>query len=356
MRGAKKWVAAFILLAMVACSSTETADWQRVQGGPETNCALGDPFYFYGKITSQQKLFVFLGGGGACWDAATCDVERSPRFRSTPDTIRRYNSGLLDDTHDLNPFKEYSFLIIPYCTGDLDLGSRVVEYERADAEGLAPSFTIHHVGSRNVRAALNWITERVPSPEIIVVGGQSAGAPSSPYVATVLARQYPSSRVVQIGDAAGALIAPQWTWRTLRHWGADSLLLADGLIQERDAEQMTLEDLYIGAIGVAPNLQISQVNSVDDSTQLSYLNLVGLGNVPVSQVLATSMSRIESAVPEFRFFVVEGYKHVFLSSPDIYETTSEGVRLLDWIADLVAGKEVASVGRSLLAPDTIGVP
>ena len=341
------------IVFMLAAALPQTADWERIEGGEGTSCGLGSPFYFFGKLESQERLFVFLGGGGACWDGATCDVERGARFSYASDTIRPYQRGLLDDSNEANPFRDYSVLIIPYCTGDLNLGSRIVEYTRSEPGELPPNFSVYHLGAENVRTALAWIRERVPSPETVVVGGQSGGAPSSPWVAALLAREYRSARVVQIGDAAGGLIVPRLTGRLLQHWRADSVLVADGLIEEGEVPEVTLDDLYVGAARVADNLRISQLNSVDDPTQLSFLNLVGLNVTALSSVLAPSLSKIEASVPGFRFFLVEGDKHVFLSSPMVYQTVSEGTSLVGWIAALGAGQEVESVGRSLLTRDSV---
>jgi len=355
MRALESYLAKACLLVLFASAPQETAGWQTVRGGPDAQCGLGDPYYFFARIASPDSLLVFFGGGGACWDAASCDVEGSPRFRPTVDTTspRLYQRGILAFTNSRNPFKNYSMLVVSYCTGDLHLGSRTVAYQRRQGDSTT-AFRIHHVGAHNVRAALNWISERVPSPTRIVVTGQSAGAIPTTYFAAILARQHPSAHVLQIGDAFGAFRAPRATSVLLRHWGADSMLVADGLIEASEAAPITFEDLYIGAVKVAPSLQIAQVNSVADSTQLLFLNLFGVRNVSVAEMLAANMSEIHAAVPGFRFFVVDGSKHVFLSSPDVYEATSEGVRLLDWIADLAGGRNVESVGRTLLSQSRTG--
>ena len=38
-------------------------------------CADGSEFWIRTRIADPTKVVVFLSGGGACWDAATCDPE-----------------------------------------------------------------------------------------------------------------------------------------------------------------------------------------------------------------------------------------------------------------------------------------
>ena len=327
-------------------------EWQTVPGGPDTRCGLGDPFQFYARIAHRDSLLVFLGGGGACWNPGSCDPRGNAPIRARNSVYPAYN-GILDIWTSVNPFKNYSMVEVPYCTGDLHLGSRAIEYGRG-AEDSSSSFVYHHVGARNARAVLDWIAEQFPSPAQIVVVGQSAGAIPTPYLAALLARRYPSAHVVGIGNGGGALRAAGFSSSVLRHWGADSVLIAEGLIEGTAGKPMTFEDLYIGAARVVPNLRLARVDCVADGTQAMLLRALGLGDSPVSTMLTASMSEIEAAVPEFRYFVAPGDQHTLFSSGAFYTAASEGVRLLQWTADLAHGREVTTVGRALLNQSEAG--
>lgn len=342
-------LAALCCLGLIAVAPQAAAQWQVVAGGPGTQCALGDPYYFFARVAAPDSVLVFIAGGGACWDAAGCDPEGRRLARTTVDTTSRYSNGVLNVADPRNPFRNYSMLIVSYCTGDLHLGARSVEYRRRAGGDSSTTLLFHHVGARNAHAALDWLGAHVPSPRHIVVAGQSGGAVPSPYIAAVLARRYPSAAVAQIGDAAGALRIPGVTASLLRQWGGDSVLAADGLMPTGPAGRLTLQDLYVAAAARAPNLRVAQVNSVDDSTQLMFLRMFGLRDVTVAALLDSTMAELSTALPGFRFFVADGYKHVFLGSRDLYDVSTEGVRMLDWVANVAAGREAANVGATVLA-------
>ncbi len=63
----RRVVLAAVLGGLIAPASMLAQDeWQGVQGGPDTQCAFGDPLHFYARIAQRDSLLVFFGGGGAC--------------------------------------------------------------------------------------------------------------------------------------------------------------------------------------------------------------------------------------------------------------------------------------------------
>src|SRR5687768_289302 len=87
-------------------------------------------------------VVIFLLGGGACWDETSCEKVRlslnlegygSRAFDLEP--ARR--SPLFDRASPDNPAPEAAYVFIPYCTGDLHVGTRVDDVR-------------HHVGAKNL--------------------------------------------------------------------------------------------------------------------------------------------------------------------------------------------------------------
>ena len=76
-----------------------------------------------------EKLVLFLEGGGACWDELTCYSLQTAANITTgfgePQLRKRMGSvsgGLFDRASATNPFKDASFVYVPYCTGDVHAG------------------------------------------------------------------------------------------------------------------------------------------------------------------------------------------------------------------------------------------
>ena len=104
------------------------------------------------------------------------------------------------------------------------------------------------------------------------MSGGSAGAIPSPIFASQLARHYTKAHVVQLGDGAGGYArAPGAMAGAV---GRDPRPEADPLYRDINVERANFEDFYLRAAPVA-NLQLAQINSVEDRTQLFFLAQLG---------------------------------------------------------------------------------
>jgi hypothetical protein len=343
-------LASVVLLAVLVVSpalaqqSAPSRSWSEIPGGPGTMCGRGGPYNFYVHGESPRRFLIVLGGGGACWDAATCGDPKS--FDATADLADiRLGAGLLDPKRLDNPLRGFSVVLVPYCTGDAHLGTRDATYG-GDSTG-AGGYVIHHSGRANARAALRWAFRMVPDPEILVVVGVDAGAIASPLVAQLIAEHYPKAKVVQLGDGAGGYRAPAIP-EMMNTWGIPTFMAETNAYQNLDSARTTFETLYTGLKQQAPNLRMAQINSASDSTQLRLLGRMGVQGVPLAQLLYENLGEIHAARPGFRSYTAPGAKHTYLLSLDFYSVYSDSTSLRDWVAKLVSGQPVRDVGNQWL--------
>ena len=71
----------------------------------------------YIKYGTGSGVGIYLDGGGACFNAETCAVASSGNHPGAPGT-----GGEFSNSDVRNPFKDYSWVHVPYCTGDVHLG------------------------------------------------------------------------------------------------------------------------------------------------------------------------------------------------------------------------------------------
>ncbi|HEX9289944.1 MAG TPA: pectin acetylesterase-family hydrolase [Anaeromyxobacteraceae bacterium] len=184
-----------LTVALVACSNEATSPPRPVLGEPITGlvqdtwtwvdfpdsaCDDGSPTGIGVSLGSGPDVLVFMEGGGACWNYATCVTYRGQIAAAGPfgqpqfDVKKTELAGsIFDRSVPSNPFKSSSFVYVPYCTGDVHSGSNVVEY--TDPTGAGAPSTYHHVGHENVLAYLKRVAATFPSPGKLVVSGSSAG-------------------------------------------------------------------------------------------------------------------------------------------------------------------------------------
>ncbi|MFC3552442.1 pectin acetylesterase-family hydrolase [Lysobacter cavernae] len=167
--------------------------WQTVQLAPETGavCGNGTPYkFFVNRVADTRNTLIYMEGGGACWDYASCKG-LTPRSARNPDGIPDDYMGLLNPGASLvSPFvlrvsptldvvktQDWNLVYVPYCTGDIYSGDKVAVYP--DPSGQNPPLVYHHNGLRNQRAVVAWLKDHLPRPTQLVQTGCSAGGVGS---------------------------------------------------------------------------------------------------------------------------------------------------------------------------------
>jgi hypothetical protein len=113
-------------------------------------------------------------GGGACWDETTCYQVRSASHieggydASEFEVDKALLSGSIFNRNDgENPFRNDSFVFVPYCTGDVHAGNN----PNANYGGRIT----RHVGYQNVTAFLTRIVPTFTTVNRVILSGSSAG-------------------------------------------------------------------------------------------------------------------------------------------------------------------------------------
>ncbi|MDH5256617.1 MAG: pectinacetylesterase family protein, partial [Gammaproteobacteria bacterium] len=175
-------------------------DWVRDPNNPDLTrtihpgCAFtyqtGDPYQFYYKAGDKEKLLIYFNGGGACWNDHTCITSLKIGDRPTynPSLAEENDpviaAGILDTNNSKNPFKDWSMIFLPYCTGDIHIGSKDSVY--SDLTGVVTGVpgapvAVQHKGFDNVLGVKKWIRKNLKnrrgtsSMDKILLAGSSAG-------------------------------------------------------------------------------------------------------------------------------------------------------------------------------------
>ena len=197
-------------------------EWQTVQLAPQTGavCGNGSPFKFFVNRTPETRnTIIYMEGGGACWDYASCTGQTGVRGARNPNGIPDDYMSLLNPGASLvSPFvtrvnpldtvktQKWNMIYIPYCTGDIYSGDRVAVYD--DPTGAKPPLVWHHNGMRNVRAVVGWVKDNLPRPTQMLSTGCSAGGAGSLVHYGPLRRDMAPNRGYLINDSGPIFDAP----------------------------------------------------------------------------------------------------------------------------------------------------
>jgi hypothetical protein len=308
-----------LIAAVVAGAGGDAAGqaaprWERIEPGGRTACARGGRFAFWVRRADPSRLVIFLQGGGGCWDARTCE-RGSPWFDdsvSLGDDPQYNAGGIFDLARADNPFRGWSFVFVPSCTGDVYMGDRDTTYARG--------LRIRHRGSVNAQAALRAAFARFPSPRQVLVAGCSAGSVGAAFhIGRVIAR-YPRAEVTLLGDS---LAFPFTRPMDLTTWGA--------------SPRFEMERFLRRLARAHPRRTFARFNYASDNVQEAF-DVAG-ELLPFERRLRAAETRLKR-LPNYRSYLACGGDHCVLPRPRFYRLRVAGVRVRDWAANLAAGRDV----------------
>lgn len=197
--------------------------WQTIRLAPSTGavCGNGSQYkFFVNRAPDTRNTIVYMEGGGACWDFASCSGQSGIRGARNPNGIPDNYMGLLGNPgaslvspfvvrlHPYNAVKtqNWNMVYVPYCTGDVYSGDKVAVYN--DASGQAAPLVWHHNGLRNSRAVVAWLRDHLPRPTQMLSTGCSAGGIGSLNNYPHLRRDLTPTRAFLINDSGPAYSAP----------------------------------------------------------------------------------------------------------------------------------------------------
>lgn len=152
--------------------------------------------------TLSNRVLIFLSGGGACWDELTCYTLHTAAHFTGGYGASNFNSDIgtltqpgsfLDRTDVNNPFRDYSYVAVPYCTGDIFAGNHIATLG---------THTAYFLGYQNMAAYLARLVDTFPGAgRRVVLAGSSAGGFGAAYNWWQVQNAFPNVRVDMIDDS-----------------------------------------------------------------------------------------------------------------------------------------------------------
>ncbi len=316
-------------------------------GFPGTSCIEGSETGIAINLSeASPDVLIFFEGGNACFNEVSCKVTANvddgygaDKFADQgAEDVGRY--PYLDRSNPDNPFKDYSMIYVPYCTGDLHMG------DRADVEIDGTMRQFH--GYTNVSAFLERIVPTFPDAGRVLVTGISAGgfgaALNYDHVASAFGADVKATLIDDSGPPMADPFVPQCLQEHLYEtWGYENTLPADcegcgGAFVEPYVDYLLAKypDRSMCLISSDNDSTISQLlgYGVDDCVQLNELAPLPYPEGLYREGLEDLRDRI-GAGSRFRLYMLASDEHVWLDN-EIGTVAVEGVNLEDWLSDAVA--------------------
>jgi hypothetical protein len=288
-------------------------------------CADGTPTGIGVNFTNaSDDLLLYLNGGGACWDEATCtagcatnvdtgydETHGTPKWSTIVDGSTAAGT-ILDRKDPGNPTRTFNYAHVFYCTGDIYIGNKIADYTVIGRDHAA--HPVHHVGYQNLKTYVTALAATF-HPKRVVLSGSSAGGFGSYLTYDLVASTFAPAPVYMIDDAGPVLEQHYFPAgdTTMQAWGAAASLPSDctGCANGISALAPYLSAKY-------PDGRMSIITDVQDANIRQRYQLDGPGYAAALDALATD---VLDPLPNFRHFYTAGNHHTLLSGHIALDTS-----------------------------------
>jgi hypothetical protein len=288
--------------------------------------------------TASPNLVLYFQGGGACFEPISCStVANQDGFGSGKLMGEVSINSLFDRDDTMNPVRDWSFVFVPYCSGDVHSGA---------AEMGVGGRT--QVGYQNVREYLERLVPTFADAEKILVTGSSAGGFGAALNYDQIHSAFGCDVDVTLLDDAGPpmtdmylKVCLQSQWRM--SWNLDATLPedCDGCRGMDGGGLVSLIPYYAAKY---PDRRFGLLSSMaDDTIRLFYgygytpsCTVPRLGGMPVEEFEAglLELRTFLAGSDNFHTFYVGGSRHTFLND-DLDTPMAGGITLREWIRQIV---------------------
>ena len=309
---------------------------------PEAHCMDGSSTGFGVRLGTSPRLMMYLEGGGLCFDAVTCAGVANPdgfsatRFRAVESDLDAY--GIFSKTDASNPFRDWTVVYVPYCSGDVHGGTRVDGFEGRE-----------QVGYLNVGRFLSRLvpTFRDVHPvERAVLIGASAGGLGALANYDQVQRAFECTPVDLIDDS-GPILGDD----TLRPCLQQKAIDLFGLPVPADCPQCALPDggglssLWTYLTLRYPERRFALLSNTRDQTMRQFFGIglsprcnfpIGMSGEVYEAGLIDLRDRVLSPHDRIHTFFVDGDRHTFVYE-QLGRVTSGGTTLSAWLGAMLDG-------------------
>ena len=272
------------------------------------------------------RLLIFMMGGGACWDEATCyQLKTAFHIEGGYDESEfAADKGLLgasffDRTDATNPFRNDSFVFVPYCTGDVHSGS--------NPNAMYGTHVTHHVGFQNMTAFLQRIVPTFQGASRVILSGSSAGGYGALSNWWQTQQAFGAVRVDLLDDSGPPLPAPylseglEETWRN--SWNLAAATPAGCTNCATDIDAIIA---FYGANMTGHRAAL--FSYTQDSVISLFFQIPGTSVEMGLEALATTMQPFDI----WRHFYVTGTTHTVFLTPAV---SQNGVSVREFVTKMV---------------------
>lgn len=295
---------------------------------------------------TENKVVVYFFGGGVSITPETS--EGGKQFYATSMLAQDFVAqGGIGSSADNNPFKDWSFIVIPYATGDFHAGTGIYEGER----------TVYHTGYNNYSAFIEQIKPYVGEPDTLLVTGFSAGGFATSLLADDVIDRFPSAGNVTVCVDSSLLLYDGWHETAVDLWKSPSEI----------SDRLTTNNIVLDSLTALYEKRGDSVKilfdcSYRDDTLMQYQSYIDTGKMDKTKELGDDFQQdlkemvygLQANIPNVGIYIwsyredadTHNTQHTIISS-NVFDRLGNDRSVGEWIFDAVNG-DVRTYGLELL--------
>jgi hypothetical protein len=323
---------------------------------PESHCRDGSTTGIGLNLSAGSKnVVVFLDQGGACFDPLTC-AQNANAYDDAAfafDVNRHwFDTGIFNRADPDNPARDWSFVLVPYCTGDVHAGNQ----PGGQIPNVGPQ---QFVGYHNLDLFLSRVVPTFIDAQQVLFAGSSAGGFGVLLNADHVARWFSPIPITVISDSGPPMpttaVAPCLEKRWLDTWGfAGGPMLDCGVDCPSSSDYMIDQVRHFG--WRYPSYRGGLISSTADETIRTFFSFgandcnpdhIGADGFSADAYL-TGLTRLRDTMtaehaPFGTFLLGNQTRHIWLMDDIPFAASVGGTSLKQWVTGLLNGS-VTNVG------------
>lgn len=295
---------------------------------------------------SKNKVVVYFFGGGVSITPETS--EGGTEFYATNMTAQDFaaQGGIGSNAED-NPFKDWSFIVIPYATGDFHAGTGTYEGKK----------TVYHTGYTNYSAYVEQVKKYLGEPDTLLVTGFSAGGFVTSLLADDVIDRFPSAENVTVCVDSSLLLYDGWQETAVNLWKSPIEI----------SDRLTTNNLVLDSLTALHKKRGDSVKilfdcSCRDDTLMQYQSYIDSGKMDKTKELGDNFQRdlkemvngLQTNIPDVGIYIwrcgedenTHNTQHTIIST-NVFDKLGNDRSVGEWIYDAVSD-DVKTYGLELL--------
>jgi hypothetical protein len=328
----------------------EIGKWYRITPAG-TKSSDGSEWHGLIRLGTENKVVVYFFGGGASINGYTS--ERGKEFFATTSSVQDFvASGGIGSSAEENPFRDWTFLVLPYASGDFHSGTGEYHYTDGGKEKI-----VYHNGYNNYSAFMDAAKPYVGEPDTLLVTGFSAGGFATSLLADDVIDRFPSAENITVCVDSSLLLYDGWHETAVDLWQSP----------EEISDRLTTDNIVLDSLTALYEKRGDSVKilfdcSYRDDTLMQYQSFINTGKMDKTKALgdqfqadlSAMVAGLQENIPGVGIYIwnygedpeTHNTQHTILSS-NVFDKLEDGVSVADWIYAAVNG-DVQSHGLALL--------